>query len=113
MLECDGLIVIVARLKFLFGEVSPVGMGRVMKEALQSLPKKQPMNASAASPSKRLERSVDDLLSSTPRCKQSLQKFNTNLDMLAQVFCDDATAYGSDFGEGQLLSLQLGDICQA
>ena len=65
------------------------------------------MNASAASPNKRSVPNVDDLLLSTYRSKQSKQKFDTNIDILASHFCDDATAYGPEFGEGHLLSFQM------
>ena len=82
-------------------------MGRVAKEKLQALPKKELMNASAASPNKHSVPSVDDLLSSTPRSKQSKQKFDTNIDILASHFCDDATAYGPEFGEGHLFFFQM------
>ena len=82
-------------------------MGRVAKEKLQLLPKNELTNASAASPKKRAVPNVDDLLSLTPRSKQSKQKFDTNLEILALHFCDDASAYGPEFGEGRLFSLQM------
>ena len=82
-------------------------MGRVAKEKLQLLPKNELTNASAAGPKKRAVPNVDDLLSLTPRSKQSKQKFDTNLEILALHFCDDANAYGPEFGEGRLACLQM------
>ena len=56
---------------------------------------------------KRTQPSNDDLMNSTPKSKQSKPKFDANLDMLVLHYCDEAAAYGVEFGEGRLFSMQM------
>ena len=56
---------------------------------------------------KRTQPSIDDLMNSTPKSKQSKQKFDANLDMLVLHYCDEAAAYGVEFGEGRLFFMQM------
>ena len=79
-----------------FGSRDQRRIGRVQMEKLKLSKKRtQPNN--------------DDLMNATPKSKQSKPKFDANLDMLVLHYCDEAAAYGVEFGDGRLFLGQPGE----
>ena len=103
-IRCDQKSILMFRSSSVFSVCISAAMGRVQTENLKFFSQS---DASAASPKKRTQPSIDDLMNSTPKSKQSKQKFDANLDMLVLHYCDEAAAYGVEFGEGRLFSMQM------
>ena len=93
-IRCDPKSILMFRSSSVFSVCLSAAMGRVQTEKLKLFSQS---DASAASPKKRTQPSIDDLMNSTPKSKQSKQKFDANLDMLVLHYCDEAAAYGVEF----------------